>query len=51
MKAHLSKDEIEEFEQQELWQINHVENLFVPNMTAVRCLVWINKNEQHDGAQ
>jgi 16S rRNA (guanine527-N7)-methyltransferase len=51
MKAHLSKDELEEFEQQELWQINHVENLFVPNMTAVRCLVWINKNEQHDGAQ
>ena len=43
MKAHLSKDEIQEFEQQELWQINHVENLVVPNMTAVRCLVWINK--------
>ncbi len=52
MKAHLLKDELDEFEQQKLWQINHVENLAVPNMTAARCLVWINKTkEHHDGKQ
>jgi 16S rRNA (guanine527-N7)-methyltransferase len=43
MKAHLSKDELDEFKQQEMWQINYVEDLVVPNMSAVRCLVWINK--------
>lgn len=47
MKAHLLKDELDEFEQQKLWQINHVENLVVPNMTAARCLVWINKKKEH----
>jgi 16S rRNA (guanine527-N7)-methyltransferase len=43
MKAHLSKIELDEFEQQKQWQIKYIENLVVPNMTAARCLVWIDK--------
>jgi 16S rRNA (guanine527-N7)-methyltransferase len=51
MKAHLSKEELEAFDQQNTWQINHIESLVVPNMHATRCLVWINKKERPDDEQ
>lgn len=48
MKARLSPEELGELEQQHRWKISRIEKVIVPQLSAERCLVWINKKERHD---
>lgn len=48
MKGHKPSDEIQELEQKTAWQAAKVQPLTVPKLKAHRCLVWINRKENHE---
>ncbi|HUH61297.1 MAG TPA: 16S rRNA (guanine(527)-N(7))-methyltransferase RsmG [Candidimonas sp.] len=43
MKGHEPQEEIITLEQQTDWRVSHIEPLFVPELNAQRCLVWLRR--------